>query len=46
MPLFIKNENDLVKELKEMLIALGFPKPPAGITAFQLFNKVESKVNI
>lgn len=27
-----------------MLIALGFPKPPANINSFQLFSKVETKV--
>ncbi len=30
--------------MKQMLIALGFPKPPEGITPFQLFSKVETKV--
>ncbi|XP_062619940.1 protein FAM98A-like [Saccostrea cucullata] len=39
------NESDIAKHLKIMLIALGFPKPPANITAFQLFSKVETKVN-
>ena len=33
-------------DLKAMLIALSFPKPPAGITAFQLFTKVEKKVSV
>ena len=28
-----------------MLIALGFSKPPDGITSFVLFSKVESKVS-
>lgn len=37
-------ESDTAKHLKMMLIALGFPKPPANITTFQLFSKVESKV--
>ncbi|KAJ8308322.1 hypothetical protein KUTeg_013196 [Tegillarca granosa] len=36
-------ESDTAKHLKMMLIALGFPKPPANITTFQLFSKVESK---
>lgn len=27
-----------------MLIALGFPKPPANINSFQLFSRVETKV--
>lgn len=27
-----------------MLIALGFPKPPDGLTSFQLFSKVEAKI--
>lgn len=37
----INNEASL---LKDMLIALGFSKPPDGITPFVLFSKVESKV--
>ena len=38
-------ESPVAKYLKQMLIALGFPKPPEGITPFQLFSKVESKVS-
>ncbi|KAL3874620.1 hypothetical protein ACJMK2_037607 [Sinanodonta woodiana] len=37
-------ESDTAKHLKMMLIALGFPKPPATITPFQLCSKVEAKV--
>jgi len=36
--------NDEATLLKDMLIALGFSKPPDGITSFVLFSKVESKV--
>jgi len=36
--------NDEASLLKDMLIALGFSKPPDGITSFVLFSKVESKV--
>ncbi|XP_078314757.1 protein FAM98A-like [Crassostrea virginica] len=39
------NESDIARHLKLMLIALGFPKPPANINSFQLFSKVETKVN-
>ncbi|KAK4315897.1 hypothetical protein Pmani_012920 [Petrolisthes manimaculis] len=38
-------ESDQAGDLKSMLIALGFPKPPANITPQQLFNKVDQKVN-
>ena len=31
--------------MKQMLIALGFPKPPININCFQLFSKVEAKVS-
>ncbi|XP_011453107.3 protein FAM98A [Magallana gigas] len=41
----IANESDIAKHLKIMLIALGFPKPPANINSFQLFSRVETKVN-
>lgn len=37
-------ESDVAKHLRIMLMALCFPKPPANITAFQLFSKVENKV--
>jgi len=36
--------NNEASLLKDMLIALGFSKPPDGITPFVLFSKVESKV--
>ena len=39
-------ESEIAKYMKQMLIALGFPKPPEGITPFQLFTKVESKVSM
>ena len=32
--------------MKQMLIALGFPKPPTNINCFQLFSKVEAKVSV
>ncbi|XP_064093639.1 protein FAM98A-like [Macrobrachium nipponense] len=38
-------ESDHARELKNMLIVLGFPKPPANITPQQLFAKVDQKVN-
>jgi len=38
------NESSTANDLKTMLIALGFPKPPSDITAQQLFTKVETKV--
>jgi hypothetical protein len=31
--------------MKQMLITLGFPKPPDGINSFILFSKVEGKVS-
>ncbi|GAB1603645.1 protein FAM98A-like [Argonauta hians] len=38
------NESEVATFLKTMLIALGFAKPPANITAKQLFSKVEAKI--
>ncbi|XP_068213147.1 protein FAM98A isoform X2 [Palaemon carinicauda] len=38
-------ESEHARELKNMLIVLGFPKPPANITPQQLFAKVDQKVN-
>ncbi|KAG7167490.1 FAM98A-like [Homarus americanus] len=38
-------ESEYARDLKALLIALGFPKPPANITPQQLFVKVEQKVN-
>nr|XP_027209809.1 protein FAM98A-like isoform X5 [Penaeus vannamei] len=38
-------ESEHARDLKALLIALGFPKPPANITPQQLFMKVEQKVN-
>lgn len=37
-------ESDTAKHMKFMLMALGFPKPPANINGFQLFSKIESKI--
>lgn len=37
-------ESSTAADLKKMLIALGFPKPPGNITAAQLFTKVEGKI--
>ncbi|WAR29219.1 FA98A-like protein, partial [Mya arenaria] len=37
-------ESDTARHMKLMLIALGFPKPPANINAFQLFSKLEAKI--
>lgn len=31
-------------ELKNIVIALGFPKPPSNITAAQLFQKIDAKI--
>ena len=39
-------ESDTAKRMKQMLIALGFPKPPTNINCFQLFSKVEAKVSV
>ncbi|CAG0886520.1 unnamed protein product [Cyprideis torosa] len=33
-----------VNDLKRLLVALGFPKPPPGLTCDKLFAKVEEKV--
>nr|CAD7428349.1 unnamed protein product [Timema monikensis] len=38
------NESSTASDLKNMLIALKFPKPPANITPGLLFGKVETKV--
>ena len=43
--LLFQFESDTAKHMKLMLIALGFPKPPANINGFQLFSKVEAKVS-
>nr|CAD7573978.1 unnamed protein product [Timema californicum] len=40
----ISNESSTASDLKNMLIALKFPKPPANITPGLLFGKVETKV--
>lgn len=42
---FFQRESEHARDLKAMLIALGFPKPPANITPQQLFAKVEQKVS-
>jgi hypothetical protein len=39
-----QEDDSLSSQMKLMLIALGFPKPPNGITAFHLFTKLEGKV--
>jgi hypothetical protein len=39
-----QNESSTASDLKTMLIALKFPKPPANITPALLFGKVEQKV--
>ena len=31
-------------EMKNIVVALGFPKPPANITALQLFQKIDAKI--
>ncbi|XP_063229367.1 protein FAM98A [Bacillus rossius redtenbacheri] len=38
------NESKTASDLKTMLIALKFPKPPANITPLLLFGKVEQKM--
>nr|CAD7443236.1 unnamed protein product [Timema bartmani] len=38
------NESSTASDLKNMLIALKFPKPPANITPGLLFGKVETKM--
>ena len=30
--------------LKNIVVALGFPKPPPNITALQLFQKIDAKI--
>uniref|UniRef100_A0A0L8I3Y0 Protein FAM98A n=1 Tax=Octopus bimaculoides TaxID=37653 RepID=A0A0L8I3Y0_OCTBM len=40
----VSSESEIAAFLKSMLIALGFAKPPASITANQLFSKVEAKI--
>nr|CAD7608406.1 unnamed protein product [Timema genevievae] len=40
------NESSTASDLKNMLIALKFPKPPANITPGLLFGKVETKVSL
>ncbi|XP_023344439.1 protein FAM98B [Eurytemora carolleeae] len=37
-------ESETARELKIMLLALGFPKPPDNISSLQLFEKVNNKV--
>ncbi|XP_046561964.1 protein FAM98A-like [Haliotis rubra] len=37
-------ESETATYLRQMLMALGFPKPPTNITPFQLFSKVEAKI--
>ncbi|XP_060072072.1 protein FAM98A-like [Ylistrum balloti] len=37
-------ESDVAKHLRILLIALEISKPPASITSFQLFSKVEAKI--
>ncbi|RUS69331.1 hypothetical protein EGW08_022906 [Elysia chlorotica] len=37
-------ESEEARHLREMLIALGFSKPPPNITPVQLFNKLEAKI--
>lgn len=41
-----KRESEQAKDLKNLLIALLFPKPPANITPKQLFVKVKDKVRV
>ncbi|CAF1004687.1 unnamed protein product [Adineta steineri] len=38
-------ESDEARDLKALLMALGFPRPPAGITAAQVCTKVHTKVS-
>ena len=38
-------ESNEAKDLKMLLVTLGFPKPPANITPQQLFNKAHQKVS-
>ena len=37
---FDLQESETARELKIMLLALGFPKPPDNISSLQLFEKV------
>ncbi|CAF4226440.1 unnamed protein product [Rotaria socialis] len=38
-------ESDEARDLKALLVALGFPRPPDGITAGQICSKVYGKVS-
>ena len=42
---YFQKESDEARELKGMLVTLGFPKPPNNITAQQIFRKAEDKVS-
>ncbi|CAH1792036.1 unnamed protein product [Owenia fusiformis] len=44
MQVEVQAESDMANYMKNMLMALGFPKPPASITSFQLFSKIEAKI--
>ena len=37
-------ESEMAQALKNIVIALGFPKPPPNITAMQLFQKMDAKI--
>ncbi|CAF0900298.1 unnamed protein product [Brachionus calyciflorus] len=39
----ISNESEETKALKSILITLGFPKPPANVTAKEVWSRVEAK---
>jgi hypothetical protein len=40
-----QSESEVAAYMRKMLIAIGLPKPPDNITAFQLFSKLEAKVS-
>lgn len=44
--IYFQKESSTAGDLKTLLIALKFPKPPANITPRILFEKVETKVSI
>lgn len=41
----LQEESDTAKDLKDMLVALNFEKPPDDITAEKLFSRLEAKLS-
>jgi hypothetical protein len=40
----VKKESEMATQLKNLFVALGFPKPPSNITAHQLLEKLDAKI--